>query len=89
MYGIIQLVVEEAMLNGATYVTTFETLEEAKEAFKKEMEEEKRFAEEREVKYEEDFYEGNKTMEFVIKFDDYATKYKLIDLSRNFNAITF
>ena len=89
MYAIVQLVVEEAMLNGATYVTTFENLEEAVEAFKKEMEEEKMFAEERGIKYEEDFYEDDNTMEFVIKFDDYATKYKLIDLSQNFNAITF
>ena len=89
MYAIIQLVVEEAIFNGATYVTTFETLKEAKEAFKKEIEEEKRFAEDRGIEFEEDFYEDDEMMEYVIKFDDYGTKYKLIDLSKSFNAVTF
>jgi hypothetical protein len=89
MYAIVQLVVEEAMLNGATYITTFETLEEAKEAFKKDIEEEKRFADEREIEYEEDFYEDGDYMEYILKFDDYATKYQLVDLSEKFNSVTF
>ena len=89
MYAIVQLVVEESIFNGATYVTTFENFKEAVEAFKKEMEEEKMFAEERGIKYEEDFYEDDEYMEFVIKFDDYGTKYQLVDLSKKFNAITF
>ena len=89
MYAIVQLVVEDAIFNGATYITTFETLEEAKEAFKAEIEEERMFAKERGIQYEEDFYEDDETMEFVIKFDDYGTKYQLVDLSKKFNAITF
>ena len=86
-YAIVQLVVEEAMLNGATYVTIFETLEEAKEAFKKEIEKEKSFAKERGIEFKEDFCENE--MEYVLKFDDYATKYQLINLDKKFNAITF
>ena len=90
MYAIVQLVVEEAMYNGATYITTgFKTFEEAKKAFKQEIEEEKRFAEERGIDYEEDFYEDEETMEYEIRFDDYGTKYRIIDLSKKFNAITF
>ena len=90
MYAIVQLVVEEAMLNGATYITIFETLEEAKEAFKKELKEEKSFAKERGIEFEEDFYEGEEEMEFVIKFDDYATKYQIVNLDeKKFHSITF
>jgi hypothetical protein len=89
MYAIVQLVVEEAMLNGATHITTFETLEEAKEVFKKDIEEEKRFANEREIEYEEDFYEDGDYMGYILKFGDYATKYQLVDLSEKFNSVTF
>jgi len=89
MYAIVQLVVEEAMYNGATYITTFKTFEEAKRTFKEEIEEEKNFAQERGIEYEENFYEDEETMEYEIKFDDYGTKYKIIDLSKDFNAITF
>ena len=89
MYAIIQLVVEASMLNGATYITTFKNIEEAKEAFKKETKEEKTLAKERGLNFEEDFYEGEEEMEYVLKFDDYATKYQIVDLNKKFNSITF
>jgi len=89
MYAIVQLVVEEALFNGASYITTFETLEEAKKAFKKEVEEEREFAKERGIDFEEDFYEDEEYMEYIVKFNDYGSKIQLVDLSKKFNAITF
>ena len=91
MYAIVRLSVEEAMYNGETHITTFETYEEAREMLKAHIENEKEFAKERAVKFEEDFYENDKIieMEYAIKYDDYGVKYKLIDLSQKFNVVTF
>ena len=89
MYAIVQLVVNEAMFDGAAHITTFQTLEEAKEGMKALMEKEKEYIEERREAYEEDFFENDETMEFSIKLYDYGVKCKIVDLSKKFNTINF
>ena len=79
MYAIMQLVVEESMLNGSSYLWTYKNLDDAKKAFDELVEQEK-------LKMD-DFSDceivTNNELEFELRCDCFATKIKIIGIEKN------
>ena len=78
-YAIMQLVVEESILNGSSYLWTYKNLNDAQQAFEQLVSEEK-------LKMD-DFSDceivTDDELEFELRCDCFATKIKIIGIEKN------